>query len=129
MDKYILIVDDSPSMRKLFETVLKREKYSITSSKDGLEAQTLLKTRIYDLVISDEEMPFMSGSQLAVWMRGEELHRDTPFILASGKQDPKLFARLIKDKVISAYIPKPFQNNALLQIVNVCLEYSNNHNQ
>lgn len=129
MDKYILVVDDSPSMRKLLEVVLTREKFLITTSKDGLEAQNLLKSRNYDLVISDEEMPLVSGSQLAVWMHGEVSHRDTPFILASGKKDAKLFARLIRDKIISAYLPKPFQNGVLIQIVHACLACSKSYSQ
>ena len=101
---------------------MKEFNYSITTRNDGLEAQELLKEEAFDLVICDEEMPKMNGSQLAGWMRGQTRHQDTPFILSSGKNDPELFGNLRRHNIINAYLPKPFSGNAFIQLVTMFIK-------
>jgi len=61
----VLVVDDSKSVRHLIEIILQKEHYKVDACNNGREAFEILKTNTYDLIISDEDMPVMSGSELA----------------------------------------------------------------
>jgi len=74
----ILVVDDEPAQRQLLQAVLE-DTYDVVPAADGEEAQQLLGKRTFDLVITDENMPGMSGAQLIDWAR--EHAPETPFIV------------------------------------------------
>lgn len=125
MNKKILLVDDSPDISKLVKTLLGRAGFNVTETTNGSEAKEQLEQRQFDLVLSDEEMPLMRGSELAAWIRKTELNREIPIIIMSGKDDPRLFCQLIEDKKISAYISKPFDNKSLSKLVSRYLNPEN----
>jgi two-component system chemotaxis response regulator CheY len=64
MSKHVLIVDDSTSVRQMVEATLKSAGYTVTAAKDGLEAFNLCKTKSYDFVLTDQNMPNMDGLTL-----------------------------------------------------------------
>lgn len=64
----ILIVDDEPAQRQLLSGSLAKE-YAVTAAAGGLEATQLLSARSFDLIITDERMPGMSGLELIRWVR------------------------------------------------------------
>lgn len=125
MNKKILLVEDSIVISKLVKTLLGRAGFNVTETTNGSEAKEQLEQRQFDLVLSDEEMPVMRGSELAAWIRKTELNREIPIIIMSGKDDPRLFGQLIEDKKISAYISKPFDNKSLSKLVSRYLNPEN----
>jgi len=74
----ILIVDDEPGQRQLVNAVLSNE-YHVVAAANGLEATQLLKNQAFDLVITDQQMPGMSGIELIEWVR--EHAAETPIIV------------------------------------------------
>ena len=74
----ILIVDDEPAQRQL-QTVALSRTYDVISATDGREAKRLLEQRSFDLVITDERMPGINGTELLKWIR-EQLP-ETPIIM------------------------------------------------
>ncbi len=64
MKPRILVVDDEESIREFLEIMLKKEGYDITCAEDGKAAQELLKKKTFDMVISDMQMPNMTGMEL-----------------------------------------------------------------
>jgi len=64
----ILVVDDEPAQRQLLTASLDRD-YQIVAATSGVEATRLLSARSFDLVITDERMPDMSGIELVKWVR------------------------------------------------------------
>lgn len=64
-------------------------------------------------------MPELNGSDLVRWFRTE--NKTIPFILMSGKNDPKLFAELLSQKLITAMFPKPFQHLGFVRLVYLLL--------
>jgi two-component system, NtrC family, response regulator PilR len=60
----ILVVDDEESIREFLEIMLKKENYDVTTAEDGAQALDVLKKRSFDLVISDLQMPNMTGMEL-----------------------------------------------------------------
>lgn len=64
MKAKILVVDDEESIREFLEIMLKKEGYEVTSVEDGLKAQEILKKKSFQMVISDLQMPHVTGIEL-----------------------------------------------------------------
>ncbi len=64
MKTKILVVDDEASIREFLEIMLKKEGYDVTCAEDGQQAVEILKKKSFSMVISDLQMPRMTGIQL-----------------------------------------------------------------
>ena len=64
MKTKILVVDDEASIREFLEIMLKKEGYDVTCAEDGQQAVEILKKKSFDMVISDLQMPRMTGIEL-----------------------------------------------------------------
>ncbi|MGZ3745305.1 MAG: sigma-54-dependent transcriptional regulator, partial [Pseudobdellovibrionaceae bacterium] len=64
MKSRILVVDDEESIREFLEIMLKKEGYEITLAEDGQKAKDLLAKKSFDMVISDLQMPHVTGIEL-----------------------------------------------------------------
>ena len=82
--KTILIADDSASMRKLLETILKSEGHQILIAEDGREALKLAFDNEIDAIIADQEMPNLAGSEVFKILNTDPEKRGIPRILISG---------------------------------------------
>lgn len=104
----ILIVDDFSTMRRIIRNILKQIGYSdIHDAEDGTQAITKLKADRFDFVISDWNMPNMSGLDLLKAIRTDADLKDTKFLMVT--------AETMQESVIAAvqagvnnYIIKPF---------------------
>ncbi len=113
----ILLVDDDEQLRELLVETLTESGHSVTVAVNGRDAQLILEHQIYDLIVSDVQMPVMNGIELLQWVRSNS---KTPMILMSG------FSRLLelmkpKDIGAKAFLPKPFQPEDLVALVNQSL--------
>lgn len=77
MKNSILLVDDDVDMRMALKEYL-QPTYSVTEAGNGRAARDLLAQRNFDLVISDIQMPHLTGIELAEWI---EAHKPTPTVL------------------------------------------------
>lgn len=113
--KKLLIVDDSPSIRKsLYDTLEKAKIFSkILEADNGAKALDLLIKERIDFVISDVMMPTLDGFKLLSIIRSQVKYRDLPVIFLTGQKET--FDR-IKGLEIGAndYITKPFDPGELL---------------
>ena len=124
MDKNIkiLVVDDFATMRKVIKNLLKQVGYeNIVEAEDGVLALRVLKSQKIDLVISDWNMPNMTGLELLKAVRGDEDLKTTPFLMVT--------AEALQDNVIAAvkagvsnYIVKPFTAEVLNEKITKILE-------
>jgi len=120
----ILIVDDSPENRRLFSRLLTTVGYRPIEAHNGTEAINQLVRRRPHLVLTDVEMPGMSGIQAV-----REIRRlpaglsETPIIAGSGNPDPKL-KRDILAAGADAYLPKPMDVGKLLETISALLQRS-----
>jgi len=78
----ILVVDDDPSLRELNARLLSRFGCEVDLAKDGVEAWCALKEDRYDLLITDHQMPWVTGLELIQKLRSEAM--TLPVILVSG---------------------------------------------
>jgi CheY-like chemotaxis protein len=81
----ILIVDDQEIIRQLIAEMLEADGHFVVPVADGADALRRLASEHWDLVISDQSMPTMTGSQIAAEMRRRGFN--APFILLSGFGD------------------------------------------
>jgi CheY-like chemotaxis protein len=110
----ILYADDDPDVRRLCATTLARAGYSVTGCEDGLDAWDALCSGSFDLVITDNEMPRLTGLQLAA--RARQAGLDLPIILASGSIH-LLDARDYGALAFAALLPNPFGPDQFLETV------------
>ncbi|HEX8825425.1 MAG TPA: response regulator [Archangium sp.] len=84
----ILLVDDEPELLDLYTEVLELMDHRVLRAHDGKEALEIAHERRPDLVVTDWQMPRMSGLELCTRLaRDEELH-DVPIIMHSSAADP-----------------------------------------
>ena len=91
--------------------------FDVTSASNGRQAHDLLQRRSFDLVLSDQQMPMMTGIQLCEAMRALPAHRHTPFILLTAKCMEIDFAKLRVTPGISKALPKPFSPSELVACI------------
>ncbi len=108
-DMKILIADDVPTMRKILQSMLRYLGYkNFTIVEDGVEAWEVLENdQPIDLVISDWNMPRMTGIELLHKIRSTFKYENMPFIMVTGEVDEASVARATEIDVDS-YILKPF---------------------
>jgi DNA-binding response OmpR family regulator len=87
----ILVVDDDVSIRTLNTKVLERFGYQVDAVEDGSAAWQALNTDIYDLMITDNRMPRVSGIELLKKLRASRM--TLPVIMATGTLPTEEFAR------------------------------------
>ena len=78
----ILVVDDDPGIRQLNSEVLIQSGYEVDAAADGMSAWHALNTDIYDLLITDHDMPKLSGVELLKKLRAARMV--VPVIMATG---------------------------------------------
>jgi DNA-binding response OmpR family regulator len=82
LPRRILVVDDEPDIRKLYTDVLIDSGYHVDAVEDGDVAWDNLQTKNYDLLITDNEMPNVSGVELIKKLQRAEIK--LPVIMATG---------------------------------------------
>lgn len=114
----ILIVDDSPSVRRVMTTLIEKTGWLATTAKDGLEALELLQAarRLPDIVLSDVEMPRMDGYELLATLKQQESLEPIPVVMITSRAGEKHRRRAL-NLGASDYIVKPYQDNVLLDTI------------
>lgn len=110
----ILLVEDNVALSGVICFNLTRAGYQVTAVSNGREAIEALERGRYDLVLSDQQMPKMTGIQLCEHIREMPDHVHTPFILLTAKCMEIDVAKLRQRLGMSAALPKPFSPSELL---------------
>jgi DNA-binding response OmpR family regulator len=114
----ILVVDDDPGIRQLGTEVLIRHGYHVDAAGDHIAGWKALQTHAYDLLITDLDMPRLSGLKLVKKLRAARLA--LPVILASGIMTPQELNRSSWLQLSGALL-KPFSPEQLWQTVQAVL--------
>ena len=118
----ILVVDDFATMRKVVRNLLKQAGYeNVVEAEDGVSALRALKSQKIDFIISDWNMPNMTGIELLKAVRADEELQKTPFLMVT--------AEALQDNVVAAvkagvsnYIVKPFTAEVLNEKISKIME-------
>jgi two-component system chemotaxis sensor kinase CheA len=79
----ILVAEDSITSRTLLRNILETAGFTVKTAVDGSEAFQFIQSDLYDLVVSDVEMPNMNGFELTAKIRNDERFANTPVILVT----------------------------------------------
>ncbi len=111
----ILVVDDFSTMRRIVRNILRQLGFqNIVEADDGSTAwETLNKDQI-DFIVSDWNMPNMSGIELLRKVRASEEFADLPFLMVTAEAQQENIIEAVQAKV-SNYIVKPFTAETLAQ--------------
>ncbi len=115
--KSILVVDDSPTIRKLISEKLENCGHKTICAVDGPDALEKVEEQKPDLILLDITMPGMDGYEVCKLIRENESAKDVPVIMVSGK-DGYFDEDLGESAGSTNYISKPFGPEALMKIVN-----------
>jgi two-component system chemotaxis response regulator CheY len=109
----VLVVDDFSTMRRINKNILKELGFkNIIEADDGTTGLNALKTHKVDLIISDWNMPKMSGLDFLKKVRGADEYKDIPFLMVTAEAQKENIIEAVKAKV-SNYIVKPFTAETL----------------
>ena len=108
-----LVVDDSPSQRKMLVLLLKKWKFVVLEAGDGEEALELTRANKIDFIISDWVMPKMTGPELCRALRAEQDAQYVYFILLTSKSEKKEVAKGL-DSGADDFLSKPLDADELL---------------
>jgi chemosensory pili system protein ChpA (sensor histidine kinase/response regulator) len=115
-ERVVVIADDSISVRKFVGRMLEKAGYRVELASDGLEAAELVAQHGCHLVITDLEMPRMTGYELMAQLRQSPATRRIPVMVVTSRAGVKHRDRALKEGA-SAFLTKPVQEEKLLQAV------------
>jgi CheY-like chemotaxis protein len=107
----VLIVDDEASILGALKRVLHEEPYRVLTTTDPMEALHLLATHSVQLVISDQRMPEMTGTELLLQVK--MLYPDVVRVILTGYADEEAIMAAINDGQVYKFLFKPWNAEAL----------------
>ncbi len=112
----VLVVDDSPTVRKIVQMTLQREHIRVITASDALSALTAVADEMPALILLDIQLPRMDGYNICQIIRKHMQFRSIPIIMLSGKDGlfDKMRGRLAGS---TEYLTKPFDSGELVQTV------------
>ncbi len=112
----VMVIDDSKTIRRTAEALLKKEGYTVITATDGFEALSMIADHQPNLIFMDIMMPRLDGYQTCALIKHHKIFRQTPVIMLSSKDG--LFDRA-RGRVVGSdyYLTKPFTREELLNAI------------
>ena len=111
----VLVVDDFSTMRRIVKNILRQIGFNnVVEADDGTTAWDVLNRDKIDFIISDWNMPHMTGIDLLRKVRGSEEFADLPFLMVTAEAQQENIIEAVQAKV-SNYIVKPFTAEVMKQ--------------
>jgi len=110
---YVLVVDDSPSVRRVVSGMFRANGWNVQVARDGVEALDLITKERPAAVLLDIEMPRMDGYELMATLRSQEQYKTLPLIVLTSRAASKHQQRAMQLGA-DDYVVKPYQEHELL---------------
>ena len=112
----VMVIDDSKTIRRTAETLLKREGADVVTATDGFEALAKIADQQPQIIFVDIMMPRLDGYQTCALIKNNQLFKSTPVIMLSSKDG--LFDKA-RGRIVGSedYLTKPFTKDQLLTAV------------
>ena len=109
----VMVIDDSKTIRRTAETLLKKAGCDVITATDGFEALSKITDQNPDVIFIDIMMPSLDGYQTCALIKNNQLYKNTPVILLTSKDG--LFDRA-RGRIVGSdqYLTKPFTKDELL---------------
>jgi two-component system, chemotaxis family, chemotaxis protein CheY len=113
----ILAVDDSPSMRKMVSFTLTGAGHRVVDAVDGEDAYEKAQTQMFDLVLTDQNMPRLDGLGLTRKLRENPRFKTTPILMLT-TESSDLMKQAGRAAGATGWLVKPFDPARLLDVIN-----------
>ena len=112
----VMVIDDSKTIRRTAETLLKKAGCEVITATDGFEALSKITDQNPDVIFIDIMMPRLDGYQTCALIKNNHLYKNTPVILLTSKDG--LFDRA-RGRIVGSdqYLTKPFTKDELLNAI------------
>ncbi len=112
----VMVIDDSKTIRRTAETLLKKEGCDVVTATDGFEALAKIADHHPQVIFVDIMMPRLDGYQTCALIKNNQVFRSTPVIMLSSKDG--LFDKA-KGRIVGSeeYLTKPFTRDELLSAI------------
>lgn len=115
--KHILVVDDNLALNGVIRFNLERAGFKVSVAPNGADAWAKLQQQRFDLVVTDYQMPELTGYELCQRMRQDDRNAEIPVVLLTAKELELDLPRLREDLGILEVFPKPFSPRELVQTI------------
>jgi chemotaxis protein histidine kinase CheA/ActR/RegA family two-component response regulator len=112
----VLIADDSLSVRRALEQLMRDNGFEVILARDGLEALGLVNATRPDLMLVDLEMPRMNGLELTSFVRKDAGMTNIPIIMITSRTSEK-HKQLATEAGVNEILSKPYSEDVLLKLV------------
>lgn len=115
----VLIVEDSPLVRKMYGLVFSRREHELTTAEDGRKGLEALTgdPRCFDLILLDLRMPDMDGVEFIRAIRRTGRFRDIPIVLTTVEPDTSELLREALAQGVAAVVKKPWKPHELRAVI------------
>jgi twitching motility two-component system response regulator PilG len=112
----VMVIDDSKTIRRTAETLLKKEGCEVFTASDGFEALSKIADNQPHIIFVDIMMPRLDGYQTCALIKNNQLFRSTPVIMLSSRDG--LFDKA-RGRIVGSeeYLTKPFTREELLSAI------------
>lgn len=119
--RVVLFVDDEPDVTKNLSLLLRKQPFSVRTANSAAEALAILGDETIDVVVSDERMPEMCGSDFLTLVRRE--HPDVTRIILTGQASVEATVKAINDAAVFRFLNKPIARDELIACLREALVY------
>lgn len=117
MSHIIMVVDNSPAIRKIMAFMLKQSGYQIVEAEDGLDALKKMEANPPRMVFADLNMPVMDGIELIRNMRADSRFSSVPVVMVTSESLASEKKEQAKAAGATAWVMKPFKKEQILSII------------
>ncbi|MFT3762414.1 MAG: response regulator [Pseudoxanthomonas sp.] len=112
----VMVIDDSKTIRRTAETLLRREGCDVVTATDGFEALAKIADQRPQIIFVDIMMPRLDGYQTCALIKNNQVFKSTPVIMLSSKDG--LFDKA-RGRIVGSeqYLTKPFTREELLDAI------------
>jgi len=117
----VMVIDDSKTIRRTAETLLKKSGCEVFTAIDGFDALSKILEHRPGIIFVDIMMPRLDGYQTCALIKNNKMFKNTPVIMLSSKDG--LFDRA-RGRIVGSeqYLTKPFTKDELLGAISNCIE-------
>jgi two-component system chemotaxis response regulator CheY len=116
MAKTILAVDDSASIRQMVAFTLKSSGYEVVEAVDGMDGLEKAKSKSFNLILTDQNMPRMDGVTLVKNLRALSQYKTTPILMLTTESSDAMKAQG-RAAGATGWLVKPFDPQKLVEVV------------
>ncbi len=113
--KSIMIIDDDSLVANSLARMLRRKNYDVSVCPDPKSALVFCERMTFDLIITDQRMPVMNGTEFAALAKPSQPHARV--ILISGYSDSAKVIEAFNNKTIHQHVCKPWDNDELMRVI------------